>query len=198
MFQKSVEIPTIDWNLAKSNASSLELRCPFATTETCPRFYQSLSLLGLAGSTKIPEKNDKKLLKKWKKSPLWPVTNEQATSISGPNNRYKNFSNFCPELSFERFGYFATGLYGYSDEVDMEHAHTELSRLNASRDDWRWLWASLEPQHYSECPLYSILLNSSKVGKWPNEDIVEIKPNFWGIGFNLIALLRRLIRPSRK
>ncbi len=91
---------TIEWYLERSQRNGLSPRCPFATVVSCPRFYQSLSLLGEAGSTKISAKHDKKLLKKWKKSPLWPVTDEQATSISGPNDGNKHFSKFCPEVSY--------------------------------------------------------------------------------------------------
>lgn len=192
MIQKQVVIPNIEWYLERSKTNGLSPRCPFATVESCPRFYQSLSLLGEAGSTKISEKHDKKLLKKWKKSPLWPVTDEQATSISGPDDGDKHFSKFCPEVSYERFGYFASGLYSYADEIDRENAHRKLPQLKVHQNDWRWYWANIEALHYSECPYYSLLLDSKSVAEKTREDIVEIKPSVWGIGLNLNAVFRKL------
>jgi hypothetical protein len=192
MIQKQVVIPNIEWYLDRSKTNGLSPRCPFATVESCPRFYQSLSLLGEAGSTKISEKHNKKLLKKWKKSPLWPVTEEQATSISGPEDGYKHFSKFCPEVSYERFGYFASGLYRYADEIDRENVHRKLPQLNVHQNDWRWYWANIDALHYSECPYYSLLLDSKSVAEKTREDIVEIKPSVWGIGLNLNAAFRKL------
>lgn len=155
-----VIIPGLQWYLEQSAFKNIYPRCPFAMVQSCPRFYQSLSLLGDACSTKIPQKEDKKLLKKWKKSPLWPTTKEQATSISGYEDNH--FGNFCPEVSFERFGLFATDLDRYADEIDKDLAHSNLSKIKATLDDWRWSWANIKPQHYSECPLYSVLVHRNK------------------------------------
>ena len=131
-------------------------RCPFATVETCPRFYQSLSLLGSAGSTAIDSSEDKRLLEKWKTNDLWPKTREQETIVYG-NNKF--FDKFCPEVAFERFGYFASYLGRYSDELDHDLAHKQLGKIGASSEDYRWAWSSVTAMHFTECPLYSVLLN---------------------------------------
>lgn len=190
--QIDVIIPNLQWYLGQSTSKGISPRCPFATVKNCPRFYQSLSLLGEAGSTKIPEKEDKKLLKKWKKSPLWPTTDEQATSISGPKGNHKHFWNFCPEVSFERFGLFASHLDRYVDEADVSLAHFYLSKINASPEDWRWSWSNIRPLHYSECPLYSALSSLKTDLQNKHEDIVELKPSIYGIGLNINALIRRI------
>ena len=130
-------------------------RCPFATVETCPRFYQSLSLLGSAGSTAIDSSEDKRLLEKWKSTDIWPKTREQETIIYG-NNKF--FGNFCPEVAFDRFGYFASYLGRYSDELDHDLAHKQLGEGGAPSEDYRWAWSSVTPMHFTECPLYSVLL----------------------------------------
>lgn len=187
----SVIIPDLQWYLEQSACKNISPRCPFTTVQSCPRFYQSLSLLGDAGSTKIPEKEDKKLLKKWKGSPLWQVTKEQATSISGYED--KHFWNFCPEVSFERFGLFATDLDRYADEIDKDLTDSNLSKIIAAPDDWRWSWANIKPQHYSECPLYSVLLSQKSDIHNKHEDIIDLKPNFHGIGLNINALIRKII-----
>ncbi len=134
---------------------SVPPRCPFATVESCPRFYQSLSLLGSAGSTAIESSEDNRLFEKWEKSDLWPKTMEQETIIYG-NNKF--FAKFCPEVAFEGFGYFASYLGRYSGEREHGLAHEKLGEIGASSEDYRWAWLSVTSMHYTECPLYSVLL----------------------------------------
>lgn len=153
----SVIVPDLDWYKKKSLNSKLSPRCPFATVESCPRYYQSLSLMGKAGTTKIDPSEDRRLLNFWKTNDLWPKTGKQETSVSGPENHMKNFGNFCPEVAFEIFGYFASYLARYSDEIDQGIAHNKLGEGIAVKNDWRWAWGALSPQHYTDCPLYSVL-----------------------------------------
>ena len=148
-----VVIPDMDWYLRQSKERGLAPRCPFAVVTRYPRFYQSLSLLGEAGSTKIPQKEDEKLLRMWRKSPLWPVTEEQKTSVMGDDERKQIFLRFCPEAIFERFGLFASGLARYADDTDIHYAHVMLGKENASPRDWRWAWSHVEPEHYSQCQM---------------------------------------------
>ena len=187
-----VLIPNLQWCLNQSASRGIVPRCPFATVTSCPCFYQSLSLLGESGSTAIPEKEDKKLQRKWEKSPLWPLTKEQATSISGPNSDYKHFWNFCPEVAYERFGLFASDLDKYADEIDLGIAHSHLSKIKAVSDDWRWHWANIHAQHYSECSLYSILSSAKQEKQNKSEDILTLKPTFYGIGIDIKALWRKV------
>lgn len=188
----NVVIPDLQWYTTKSISAGSTPRCPFASVKSCPRFYQSLSLLSKAGSTDIPQKEGKKLLEKWEKSDLWPVTDEQATSIAGPNDRIKHFWNYCPEVSYERFGIFASHLNDYADDIDRNHVHSELVRMKMSADDWRWRWANISPQHYTGCPLYSALKNSETGVQNMHEDVVDFKPNVYGIGLNINALIRKI------
>ena len=48
------------------------------------------------------------------------------------------YSNFCPEVAFERFGLFALNFAGYADEIDLGLAHDRLGRMKAPATDWRW------------------------------------------------------------
>ena len=149
--------PDLKWYTGISHERQVRPRCPFASVRRCPRFYQSLSLLGGAGSTNIEPGEDKLLLKRWKKSDLWPITDEQATSISGEPGKPSIYLNFCPEIAFERFGLFTLNFAGYADEIDLDLAHDRLGRMKAPASDWRWAWSSVAPMHYTECPLYSPL-----------------------------------------
>ena len=157
------DIPNREWYGKLSQERGVAFRCPFATVESCPRYYQSLSLLGEAGSTKIAEAEDERLCKRWKSSDLWPRTDEQATGLFGgePGNP-SIYSNFCPEVTFERFGYFATTLTKYGDEIDSGFAHKRLANQGAPRGDPRWSWESCAGQHFTECPIYAVLSHRSK------------------------------------
>lgn len=158
MEQKQEKRPaSLEWYKGISLDYKVPPRCPFASVHRCPRFYQSLSLLGEAGSTKIDAEEDERLKGYWEGTDLWPVVDDQATSVISSNEKAKHFWNFCPEVSFERFGYFASHLNRYSDELDIDLAHEQLGREKASADDWRWAWAGLTPQHYTDCPLYSLI-----------------------------------------
>jgi hypothetical protein len=57
----STETPDIEWYLRISKERGVTPRCPFATVERCPRYYDSLSLLGEAGSTKISSEEEARL-----------------------------------------------------------------------------------------------------------------------------------------
>jgi hypothetical protein len=67
------------------------------------------------------------------------------------------FSNFCPEVTGDVFGVFATYLGRHADEIDSESAHRDLAAQGASNGDWRWQWSSAVPLHYSDCALYAAL-----------------------------------------
>jgi hypothetical protein len=152
--------PDLKWYTGISATKGLPPRCPFASVHRCPRYYQSLSLLGEAGiTTRIEPEEDKRLLDQWKRSDLWPVVNEQATSVMGAPEEPHHFSKFCPEVSFERFGWFASHLSYHADEIDQDAAQSRLADEGAPGTDWQWIWALVTPMHYANCPLYSPLLS---------------------------------------
>jgi hypothetical protein len=152
--------PDLNWYTEISAGKNLAPRCPFASVHRCPRYYQSVSLLGEAGiTTQIEASEGNRLLNQWKRTDLWPVVNEQATSISGPTDEPRHFSKFCPEVSFDRFKWFASHLSYYSDEIDQDVANSNLAAEGVSGSDWQWIWALVVPMHYADCPLYSPLLS---------------------------------------
>ena len=193
--------PSLDWYTSLSATKGMPPRCPFASVRRCPRFYESLSLLSECGSTAIEPVEDDALLKKWSGSDLWPATKEQATAFMGPADGPKHFKNFCPEVSFGRFGLFAADLSAYSDEIDQDNAHRFLGKGGAGPEDWRWNWAHVAPLHYSECPLYSPLAHDSSNSatfKPPvlqeRGEVFSIKPSIYGIGVDLKALFKRFLK----
>jgi hypothetical protein len=145
--------PTIEWYILVSQNHNFPPRCPFASAYRCPRYYQSLSLLGESGiSTRIDPEEDAMLLENWRESDLWPLTGEQSTSVSGSPGKY-SFSDFCSEVSFEIFGWFASALTPYYDNFAKNLVHSTLPDAG----DWRWQWEHIQPLHYSQCPLFSPL-----------------------------------------
>ena len=153
--------PTLEWYKTSSRDGGGPPRCPFASVQRCPRFYESVSLLGEAGfTTAIPRDTDDRLRTTWQQSDLWPSVREQAASIMGSTDAPRHLMNFCPEVLYERFGLFATALHGHADEIDIDLAHSQLAAEHAPASDWGWSWAFVKPMHYTDCPLYSPLMQN--------------------------------------
>lgn len=184
--------PDIAWYMNISRERGVSPRCPFATAERCPRYYHSLSLLGDAGSTKIPAAEDELLRQQWEKSDLLPKTAEYDTGMFGNGERWFTYSNFCPEIIYDRFGLFASGLSEHYDEIDRDIAHQWLSKENWPRAHWQWMWASAKSQHFTECPLYSLLIHSPERKENRREEVVTLRPTFMGMSMNINELARRI------
>src|SRR5215213_1497470 len=148
-------IPDFEWYSAISAKRGMPTpRCPFASAERCPRHHHSLSLLGGAGFTKLDPAEDSRLQQRWTRLGLLPKTDEQATGITSSTDPYgrhatNGYTNFCPEVSREAFGYFACGLYRYADELDSDSAHRRLGETRAPSNHWGCAWAAVTPMHYS-------------------------------------------------
>lgn len=146
--------PDRNWYTDQSKKKGITPRCPFAAIERCPRYYFSLSLMGSEGfSTPIEASTDARVKEKWQRSDLWPATDEQSPMIEGSPGK-KDFTKFCPEVIYDRFGLFAENLWSYADELD----RSILSAHDGScLPNWQYRWESLTPLHYSDCNLYSLL-----------------------------------------
>lgn len=188
------EISGREWYARLSQERGAASRCPFATAEACPRYYQSLSLLGAAGSTMIPVVEDERLLNHWKLSDLWPRTDEQATAIFGKPGNPSIYSNFCPEVTFDRFGYFATSLTRYVDEIDAGYAHERFAKEGIPPGHPSWSWSSCASQHFTDCSIYAVLAHRVTVPQpqepepWWRKYIAEILGAFAvAIGTAIVA-----------
>jgi hypothetical protein len=150
-------IPNLTWYSSVSKKKKMLPRCPFAAPMRCPRFYASQSLLSETGSVPLNKKEDEKILRFWEKSELWITNRESEPAVAHAGEKLHSINNFCPEVTFLRYGYFCTYIGSYSGEADHDFAHKKLDKESAPSDDPRRFWASCESQHYSECPYFSIL-----------------------------------------
>jgi len=183
--------PDLDWYREKSLKNGVSTRCPYANMRTCPRYYFTWSLLGEYDiATKMDEVEDEKILAMWKESPLFPSLGEQDTYISGCDGRMSSMSNACPEVSYDVFGLFASFLSRYSDEVDISEAHKRLEAEATVSSDWRWNWQFVHQAHYFDCSLYSSINSTDQIGMQPQcseSEIIELKPNIYGVSIDLKA-----------
>lgn len=107
-------------------------------------------------ATKMAEQKDAELLAYWRESDLWPAVYEEATTVAGSPGR-KSFTNFCPEVAFDFFRYFAEALYPYHDEIDLDLGIKSWSRRPIAPNHWSSSWSAVSPLHYTDCRLYSSL-----------------------------------------
>jgi len=95
---------------------------------------------------------------KWTETGLWPQDEEMFTAIVGWGSG-RGYINFCPEVSFDRFGRFASGLtqyYNAQEQSDEQERDSYKENIPA----WRANWSSITAMHYTECPLYSPLVST--------------------------------------
>lgn len=163
-----ITIPDLFWYKSKSLERDVPSSCPYANVHKCPRYYASIYMLG-EGRITTSIGNDKKeeLDALWAGSRLLPVIGEDDTSISGANGNISSFANFCPEVTFSYFRYYASYLAKYVDEIDKEHGHRIAERENIP-GDWRYEWGFMSPCHYLDCSVYGQVndFNSQGIGKF--------------------------------
>lgn len=159
--------PDLEWYAAISERKGLPGRCPFAAVGRCPRYFEAVALLSdSAITTKLAPEVEAAMLAKWQAHDAWPATKETTTSIFGGDERPHMFSNFCPEVAFDTFKLFATGLIRYSDEIDRAAGESTIAADGPTNGkDWRWNWQHVEAQHYAECPVYAKLYEEKSMAQ---------------------------------
>jgi hypothetical protein len=163
-----ITIPDCSWYRSKSSEADAPFTCPYANVHKCPRYYASIYMLGKVGMiTSIANDKIKSLDSFWSESGLLPVVSEEDTSINRSDDHLRSVSNFCPEVSFSYFHYYASFLARHADEIDRDNGHRIADREGIS-NDWRRAWSHLSPCHFLDCSVYSQVhdFNSKSVGKF--------------------------------
>jgi hypothetical protein len=190
--------PDIRWYTGISQTKGVTPRCPFASVHCCPRYYASYSLLGEHEiTTKLEAELENSVRSRWEQSDLWPALSEEDSATSGSKDKPRSFWNFCPEVTNQVFGLFASSLSKYADEIDQGVAEALLAKNGrAFSKDWRWSWSTVSPMHYTECPTYSLLSVALKpIEIVPKRDeVLAVKPGFFGLSIDLRKLITCLAR----
>lgn len=161
-------VPDSSWYRKKSSEADAPFSCPYANVHKCLRYYASIYMLGevkMITSIRGDKKADLDAF--WEESGLLPVIDEDDTGICGSEGKSSLFSNFCPEVSFTYFRYYASYLAKYADEIDSDIGHRIAERENIT-NDWRYEWASVTGCHFLDCSVYSQVhdFNSKGIGKF--------------------------------
>jgi 5-methylcytosine-specific restriction endonuclease McrA len=123
----------------------------------CPRYWQSLESLGRkkdGGITQISPERSALLQQKWK---LFDAVIAEEEPVSDD----KSVDHFCPEVSYEIYGLFASFLHEYIDGVDRETLYNYHERRGTlDQYDVRWQW--ITGCHYTQCREYSIHAPTAK------------------------------------
>ncbi len=164
----SVTIPDSSWYRRKSSEANVPPLCPYANVHRCPRYYGSIDILGREGMiTSISSDKKDELDILWERSGLRPVIAEDDTSMTIIDDKLSSIGNFCPEVSFKFFHYYASHMMKYLDGIDkgIGHRRAEEEKLE---NDWRYAWYNITACHYLECSIYDQVeeYNTKVIGKF--------------------------------
>ena len=163
-----ITIPDSSWYRAKSSEAGVACSCPYANVHKCYRYYASIYMLGeVQMITSISDEKKSELEKFWKQSGLVPVIAEDDTGIGGLVGRLSSFSNFCPEVTYTYFGYYASYIARYVDEIDKDSGQ-KIAEGEGLENDWRYEWGFLTACHFLDCSVYTQVneFNSKGIGKF--------------------------------
>lgn len=146
------------WYFAESRKLEQKtLRCPFASVDLCPRYFESLHLSDKLGATGMSQEDVARAQAKWDSEPAFASLREQLPSVQRGDGRFSSLVNFCPEVVYDIFSIFAAMLGRYVDEIDHDAAMRVLRRRDAPLEDPAWSWGFVVPLHYTACPTFSLL-----------------------------------------
>lgn len=163
-----IAVPDSSWYREKSASADAPFSCPYANVHKCYRYYASISMLGETKMiTAISDAKNAELEDFWSETDMVPVIAEEDTGIWGSDGKWSSFSNFCPEVSFTYFRYYASFLARYADEIDEEHGQRSAER-GGIKNDWRYEWASVTDCHFLDCSVYNQVenFNAKGIGKF--------------------------------
>jgi hypothetical protein len=117
--------------------------------------------------TSISDNKKSELDEFWKHSDMVPVIAEEDTGVGGSKGRPSSFSNFCPEVIYTYFRYYASYLAEYVDEIDKDSGQ-RIAEREKIENDWRYEWGFLTACHFLECSVYNQVddFNSKGIGKF--------------------------------
>jgi len=168
------ENPDLEWYKKISAKNKVPPRCPYTMLYTCPIYFGSIALLRNIGATELDKNEEEKLIKYWKDRELNPSLLEETPSMLHHKTKgFSSLNNFCPEVIYLRFGYFASYISNFEDETDQAIRHFDLKKRDITLHSWAWNWSNLRAKHYTDCRLYSILSNEKKIKGSKNNNLTS-------------------------
>ncbi|WP_156516968.1 hypothetical protein [Delftia sp. GW456-R20] len=148
-------IPNSSWHAEKSKEKKVQNYCSYAALNKCHRFYESIYLLTKKGVIAGLD-NDAidKLDKYWEGKSLIPLIEEERTSVTGNVGKISSMSNFCPEVTHKYYGYYASYMSKYVDDIDAASGERRAV-ADDLKDDWRFLWQFVVACHYLDCSVFN-------------------------------------------
>lgn len=148
-------VPNKEWLERESEKRGVQMTCPFANSHKCPRYFDSLVLLSRANVIAgVPQDKEEELEYFWKNTSFSALCDEETPTIY--RTKFGGVSavhNFCPEVSYKHFYYYADHMQKYIDELDQEVGHRIAERDNLD-NDWKFTWMDLSPRFYSDCEVF--------------------------------------------
>lgn len=179
---------TKEWYFQESARTNQKTpRCPFAQPDLCPRYFDSLSYSGKLGATEMDLNDSKRLKAKWRNSPPFALLKEQLPSVQGADGTWSTVTNFCPEVTYDLRGVFASMLGSYVDEIDRDHAHARLSRQGAPSNDPSWSWGYITALHYTSCPTFSVLAGAGSIGQGSQQGLLDALLSIPGVDIKYVT-----------
>jgi len=163
-----ITVPDSSWYRAKSSEAGVACSCQYANVNKCHRFYASIYMLGeVKMITSISDGKKSELDEFWRQSDLVPVIAEDDTGVGGSEGRPSSFSNFCPEVTYTYFRYYASYIARYVDEIDKDVGQ-RVAEKEGIENDWRYEWGFLTACHFLDCSVYNQVddFNSKGIGKF--------------------------------
>lgn len=169
-------IPDKIWWEQERRKHKAQSVCPYANSHRCPRYFESLVLLSrnkiIAG---INDKKEIELEEFWSRTSFSSLCDEEVPAVT--TKKYggiSSVSNFCPEVSYKYFNYYADFMHKYIDEIDQDAGQRIAARDN-QENDWKYTWMQVSPTFYLDCALYeSVKQFNESLG---NDYLSRLHPN---------------------
>lgn len=149
-------IPDKNWWDNESHNRNAATVCPYANSHSCPRYHDSVVLLKrskmIAG---ITDTKEEELSEYWERTKFSSLCDEELPSVySNENGGISSISNFCPEISYKYFYYYADYMCKYVDEIDQDTG-VRIAVNDNIKNDWKYSWMTVTPRFYLDCDVFS-------------------------------------------
>ena len=177
--------PNLDWYSTVGDQRGKDRRCPFATVNRCPKYFETLVVLEQQyNSPKIPRAIQKSMVKKWREDELWAVTladKPKAIEYRDTGNHLE-FRSLCPEASFEVFELFTSSISYFKSTLDFKVRELQIKDTVYGSMHWHWVWQyfHVEPMHFSDCSMFGKISKEKAIANVTISGVIHGQVNIAG------------------